>query len=284
MKILAIIQARASSSRLPRKVLAPILGSPMLARMLERVQRSRLIDEVVVATSDDTSDNELEVLCNQIGVACYRGSLDNVLQRFYGAVGEYGADHVVRLTGDCPLIDPDVIDNTIRFYLDEGFDYASNTSPPMFPDGLDVEVFSVKALVKAVGTAEKSSELEHVTPFLRNHKELFKLGGYRADMDRSNLRWTVDEPEDLEFVRAVYDALYEAISSKVTSRYIRPRVLVCAEGGGEERWIVGCVEPGHASDPPSSPHQSPSSVNILITTLSPSVTDALEGEIFLAKT
>jgi len=209
MKVVAVLQARTTSTRLPGKVLAQIQGRPMLELMLERVRRAELIDQVIVATSTGKSDNALENLCKHLGVECYRGSLDNVLQRFRGAVRKYGGDHVVRLTGDCPLIDSGVIDATIRFYLDGGYDYASNTMPPTFPDGLDVEVFSRQALESTFEKAGTALELEHVTPHMRNHPETFKLGGFQGSRDLSRLRWTVDEPEDLEFVRAVYDALYE---------------------------------------------------------------------------
>lgn len=204
MKVLAVIQARFSSARLPGKVLAPILGKPMLQCMIERVQRSGVVDEVVVATSVESSDDELEKLCLDIGVQCHRGSLDDVLTRFVSAVSSVGADHVVRLTGDCPLMDAEVIDKTVQTYLDGDYDYVSNVSPPTFPDGLDVEVFSVEALETAGKLADKGSEREHVTPYIRNHPDLFRLGSFTGEQDLSSKRWTVDEPADLEFVRSVF--------------------------------------------------------------------------------
>jgi len=209
MKTIAILQARMSSTRLPGKVLALIKNRPMLEFMLERVQHAELIDQVVVATSTDNSDDVLEDFCNHLKIKCYRGSLNNVLQRFENAVNKYGGDYVVRLTGDCPLIDPRVIDATIQFFLNGGYDYASNTMPPTFPDGLDVEVFSKQALERSYKMAKTASELEHVTLYMRNHPEEFRLGGFLGMQDFSKLRWTVDEPEDLVLVRAIFNALYE---------------------------------------------------------------------------
>lgn len=206
--ILAILQARVSSSRLPGKVLKPILGVPMLMRQIERVKRARLVDRLVVATSTDPSDDPIEVLCGQNGIECYRGDLNNVLDRFYRAAKLYRPKHIVRLTGDCPLIDPQVIDQVIRFCLDGGYDYVSNASEPTFPDGLDVEVFRFSALELAWQEARLSSEREHVTPFLYAHPERFRTAQYKNHVDLSYLRWTVDEPADFELVRIVYESLY----------------------------------------------------------------------------
>lgn len=207
--ILAILQARVSSSRLPGKVLLPLLGQPMLARQLERVRRATLIDQLVVATSADSADDPLALLCEQAGTACYRGQLDDVLDRFYQAALPYRPDYVVRLTGDCPLADPALIDRVIGSCLDSGCDYLSNTiAPATFPDGLDVEVMRFSALELAWREAQLGSQREHVTPFIYQHPERFRIEQFSNPVDLSALRWTVDEPADFELVRIIYEALY----------------------------------------------------------------------------
>lgn len=205
---LAILQARVSSTRLPEKVLAPVLGAPMLLRQIERIRGSRRIDQLAVATSNDPSDDPLEELCRGADVTCYRGSLNDVLDRYYECGKAYAATNVVRLTGDCPLADPRLIDHIISAYLESGADYASNTLQPTYPDGLDVEVFRFQALERAWREASLPSEREHVTPYIYGHGEFFSLLSVTRDFDLSDLRWTVDNPEDLEFVRRVYEALY----------------------------------------------------------------------------
>jgi len=206
--ILAILQARVSSSRLPGKVLEGILGKPMIERQIERVRRARRIERFVLATSTDSRDDSLAELGERIAVDCFRGSLDDVLDRFYQAARVYGAAHVVRLTGDCPLADPELIDKVIDFHVAGNFDYTSNTLKPSFPDGLDVEVLRFSALAHAWREADLPSEREHVTSFIYKHPERFQLGSYAGPEDLSHLRWTVDERKDLEFVRRVYEALY----------------------------------------------------------------------------
>lgn len=208
--VLAILQARSSSTRLPGKVMLDLCGQPMLARQIERVRRSSLIDRLVVATSDAQDDDRLEQLCRAIGVDCYRGSLNDVLDRFYQATTLYKAETIVRLTGDCPLIDPMVIDRVVQQYLDSNSDYVSNVIKPTYPDGLDVEVFSRAALKQAWESAHKKSEREHVTPYILNNPDQFNLANCAHTEDFSSLRWTVDEPEDFEFVKAVYERLYQS--------------------------------------------------------------------------
>jgi len=208
MKLLAILQARFSSSRLPGKVLKPILGKPMLARQIERVLQSHRIDHLLIATSTDPSDDALEDLCRQITIPCFRGSLDDVLGRFYQAAKTLQPQHVVRLTGDCPLIDPEIIDAVIDFYLAGDYDYASNAVQPTFPDGLDVEVFRFPILEQVWKEATLPSQREHVTPFIYQHPERFQIGHYRNPENLSHLRWTVDEPEDFTFVTRIYEALF----------------------------------------------------------------------------
>lgn len=208
--ILAILQARASSSRLPRKVLMPIAGAPMLARQIERLQRAERLDRLIVATSVRPDDDEVAALAETAGVACYRGSLDDVLDRYYRAAEPHQPSHVVRVTGDCPLADWTVIDRAVAFAIDGGFDYASNTINPTWPDGLDVEIVTFAALRAAWQESDSAFEREHVMPFITSRPDRFRLGSMENDTDLSDLRWTVDEPRDYEFVRQVYDALYPA--------------------------------------------------------------------------
>ncbi len=195
-----------SSHRLKGKVLRPILGVPMLARQVERVRRARCLDDLLVATSCGSEDNVIAELCAGLGIGCHRGSLDDVLDRFYAAAKAAEADHVVRLTGDCPLIDPEIIDAVIALHLEGGFDYTSNAHPPTYPDGLDVEVMRFACLEQAWRQADLPSEREHVTPYLYD-RGLFRLGNLSHTSDLSELRWTVDEVEDLIFVEAIYGAL-----------------------------------------------------------------------------
>ncbi|MEW5943436.1 MAG: glycosyltransferase family protein [Pseudomonadota bacterium] len=208
MKILAILQARFSSTRLPGKVLKPILGKPMLRHQIERIRRARRIDKLMVATSAHPSDDALQKLCAEAGITCHRGSLDDVLDRFYQAARTQGVEYVVRLTGDCPLADPAVIDRVVDACLESGADYASNVFPPTYPDGLDVEVFRFAALERAWREGRLPSEREHVTPYIHQHPELFRQVNVSQENDLSALRWTVDNPADFEFVREVYEALY----------------------------------------------------------------------------
>lgn len=209
MTVLAILQARVTSTRLPNKVLAPILGQPMLTRQIERLRRATTLDKLVVATSDDVSDDPLAALCAAIGVPCHRGSLNDVLARFQGACTAFGpADHIVRLTGDCPLADPAVIDAVVRHHLASGADYTANAIEPTWPDGLDVEVMRAAVLQRAFDEARLPSEREHVTPYIHKHPERFRIEHVKGDRDLSTLRWTVDEPADLAFVTEIYAALY----------------------------------------------------------------------------
>ena len=206
--VLAILQARVSSSRLPGKVLKPILGKPMLQHQIDRVTRARSLDALVVATSTDASDDPVAGLCAAAGVNCFRGSLDDVLDRYYQAALEHQPRHIVRLTGDCPLIDPEIIDRLVEFYLAGSFDHAGNAVEPMFPDGLDAEVFTFAALEAAWREASLPSQREHVTPFIHQQPDRFRIGSYTNDVDLSHLRWTVDEPEDFDLVERIYAALY----------------------------------------------------------------------------
>lgn len=206
--VLALLQARTSSTRLPGKVLLPLLGEPMLKRQIERLLRCRSFDRLVVATSVEPEDEVLCGICADMGLDCFQGSLKDVLDRFRQAALQYGARHVMRLTGDCPLADPEIIDAVAAHYLERGCDYASNCRPPTLPDGLDVEIFSFKALEAAWRESADPFEREHVVPFILRRPERFAFSNFALDEDWSHLRWTVDEPEDFEFVSRVYEALY----------------------------------------------------------------------------
>lgn len=206
--ILGIVQARVSSTRLPGKVLKPILGRPMIEHQLERLQRVRSIDKLMVATSDQPEDRLLVSLCGTLGVACFCGNLEDVLDRFYRAAQSQEADTVVRLTGDCPLADPEVVEEVITHFVQGDYDYVSNSLTPTYPDGLDVEVMTFRALETAWREARLASQREHVTPFIWQSRHRFRVANCANGVDLSHHRWTVDEPEDFELVTAVFEGLY----------------------------------------------------------------------------
>lgn len=204
--ILCIVQARCSSSRLPGKVLKPLLGKPMIVHELERLQRSRRIDKIVLATSRDKSDDALEDIVAEGGVEVYRGNLDDVLDRYYQCAKRYQPEHVVRITGDCPVIDWRVVDEAIEKHLSEGNDYTATSEE--YPDGLDTEVIRFFALSRAWKESRLSSEREHVTLYVRNHAAEFRCGRLACRQDLNRMRWTVDEPQDFAFIQKIYEALY----------------------------------------------------------------------------
>lgn len=202
----ALIQARMGSSRFPGKVLEEVAGRPMLWHVVHRVRQAKRIDKVVVATTDRGVDDPVVGFCKREGVDCFRGNEQDVLDRFYQAARASHADVVVRITADCPLIDPEVIDKVVERFQRGDCDYACNIIRYTYPDGLDTEVFSFAGLERAWKEAEKPSEREHVTPYLRNGK--FRVANVESDTPVSpeKYRWTVDHPADLEFVRKVYEA------------------------------------------------------------------------------
>lgn len=207
MTLIAIVQARMGSSRLPGKALKDIQGRSMLARVVRRAQRSSLIDRLIVATTDKEADDAIASECKILGVSVFRGSEDDVLDRYYQAAKAFSAEAVVRITSDCPLIDPDVIDRVVRVFLDNRPDYASNTIENTYPRGLDVEVFTFSALEKAWRNASLDFERVHVTPYIYLHPELFRKLSVTAEKNLSFYRWTVDTAEDLALVRAVYEKM-----------------------------------------------------------------------------
>ena len=208
MKVTAIIQARMTSSRLPGKVMKEVLGRPLLSYLIERVRCCKGIKDIILATTLNPEDDSIATLGSNEGVNVFRGSENNVLERFHEAATMFNARHIMRITADCPLIDPDILYMLIEYYFAENMDYVSNCAYPTLPDGLDAEVFTFKALDYAHKHAVLPSELEHVTPYIRSHPEIFKIGNWTYHEDLSQLRWTVDEPEDFEFVRQVIEILY----------------------------------------------------------------------------
>jgi spore coat polysaccharide biosynthesis protein SpsF len=209
--ILAILQARTSSSRLPGKVLKSLLGEPMILRQIERLRRAKHLDALVVATSDHTSDDALAAVCANAGVKVHRGPLDDVLARFVGAAAPFkDAEWIVRLTGDCPLADPAIVDQVVAAALENRADYASNALEPTYPDGLDVEVIRRAALEAIAAEPRTVAEREHVTLALYRNADRFKIHPVKDAVDRSHLRWTVDEPRDFVLVETIYQALYPA--------------------------------------------------------------------------
>ncbi|MRR14020.1 spore coat protein, partial [archaeon] len=187
-KTIALIQARVSSSRLPGKVLMDICGEPMIIRVYQRAKRAGTLDDVVVITSDHQDDDALEELCLEKGVPCFRGNLDDVLDRYYQASVQHHADVIVRITGDCPLLDPGIVDTVVRTFLDGAYDYVSNVLECTYPDGLDTEIFSRTSLEKAWNDAVLKSEREHVTAYIYKHPELFRLGSVMQKEDLSSMR------------------------------------------------------------------------------------------------
>ena len=208
MSVLCILQARMSSTRLPGKVLMPVLGEPMIGRQVERIRRARKLDGLVVATSLEDSDQALADYCRRAGIDCFRGSLTDVLGRFAAVAAQYRPTQVMRLTGDCPLTDPELLDRAVTQHLAEGNDYTSNVHERRFPDGLDVELFSAAVLTRAQAQAQSPFEREHVTPWMYKTGPELKRGVVLDPVDRSKERWVVDYPEDLDFVRRVFEALY----------------------------------------------------------------------------
>lgn len=206
--IAVFIQARFGSTRLPGKVLETILGKQMLQLQIERVSSCSTVDKIVVVTSTSVEDLEIVKLCKDIGVDVFCGNLENVLDRFYQAAKKYKPEHIVRLTGDCPLIDPKIIDSTVHLYLEEKCEYGTNCMPPSYPDGLDVEVFNFHILETAWKEARLPSQLEHISVFFEDQPERFKISNLAYKEDLSGMRWTVDEPEDFEFVTKIFEALY----------------------------------------------------------------------------
>lgn len=216
----------------------PIVRQPMIVRQIERVARAKQVDKLVVATSDGPEDDAIEAAVRREGIAVFRGSFDNVQQRFIGALDAHPADHVVRLTADCPLADPDLIDATIALCLSKGADYASNTPDGhAHPKGTDVEVMTAAALRRVAAEATTQAARDHVTWDLWNQPDRWKCAWLPCYPDQAAVRWTVDRPDDYAFVAAVYDALYPenpAFTSNDVRAFVKSRPDL-ADYGGDPR-------------------------------------------------
>lgn len=205
-KVYALLQARSDSSRLPGKVLKNILDKPMIIHQLERTSRSKLIDKLILVTSNEESDNQLAKIIQDNKYTLFRGDKNNVLKRFYDSLSTYNLDDndiIVRLTGDCPLHDPEIIDELIEEFQNQKYDYLANCIEPIYPDGLDVEVFNYKALKSAYKNATTLVELEHVTPYIRADKNL-NIKNFKKKPLHNNWRLTVDESEDFHLISKIY--------------------------------------------------------------------------------
>jgi len=210
MNITAIIQARMTSTRLPGKVLKTVLGKPLLEYQIERVRRSTFIDDIVIATTTNDTDDPIVEFCKRIEMKYYRGSEEDVLSRYYETAVENHSDIIIRLTSDCPIIDTNVMDQVIQYYMEhqDQYDYVSNTLIRSYPRGMDTEVFSFKVLEQAYMNASKTYEREHVTPYIYQHPDQFRIKAIKHETDYSQHRWTVDTPEDFDLIKRIIEVLY----------------------------------------------------------------------------
>jgi len=212
MRPLVILQARMSSKRFPGKVLQDLFGKPMIIRQISRIQSAKKIGKIVVATTRHKDDDLLVSTLLENGIDFYRGATDDVMSRYVEVIREFQANTVVRLTADCPLVMPELLDSMIEVFSRNNWDYLSNTIFPTYPDGLDIEIFSAKSLINLHSMKLTNPEKEHVTLGFHNRKTEFNLQNYRSNLDYSNLRWTVDYPEDLEFIRKVYSKFQDRMN------------------------------------------------------------------------
>ncbi|MBN2374034.1 glycosyltransferase family protein [bacterium] len=214
MHTVAIIQARMGSTRLPGKILKPLANKPALWHVVDRLKHADRIDDIVVATTDEAQDDVVERFCLENSIACFRGSQEDVLDRYYRAAKQYSADPVLRITSDCPVIDPVIVDEVIAGYINGKYDVYGLGGE--FPDGLDCEIFSFKTLEDAWKHARLPSEREHVGPYMKKHPEKFRLGHYEKFKGLSHHRWTLDEDADFKFLSEVFARLYKPDSLFLT--------------------------------------------------------------------
>src|SRR5689334_21618443 len=212
-RVVATIEARMTSSRLPGKVLLPANGKPLLELMVERLRRCKHLDEIVIATTEDPSSDPLQQLAERLGIGCFRGSEDDVLARVLGAAQAYDADVIVELTGDCPLIDPAVVDQVIERYQEGGSDYTANLLEKSYPLGFAVQVFPTKVLAEVATLTDDPADREHVSLYIYEHPERYRLKSVVSDHPESaELRLTVDTPEDYDLVKTVFEELPEGFT------------------------------------------------------------------------
>jgi len=206
-KITVIIEARTSSSRLPNKVVAEIEGKPMIFYVIDRIKQIKSVEQIILATTQEENDKILTEIAKQNSIGSFVGDSIDVLDRGYQCALQNNADPIIRITGDCPLIDPDIVEEMLEFYLKNNYDYVSNRINPKYPDGLDVEIYSFNTLQMAAQNAKWSSERELVTTYITKNPKNFKIFSYENQEDLSEYRWTVDEQKDLEFIRKIYSIM-----------------------------------------------------------------------------
>ena len=206
-KITVIIEARTGSSRLRNKVIAEIEGKPMIFYVIDRVKQIKSVEQIILATTQEKNDKILIEIAKQNSIGIFAGDSMDVLNRDYQCALQNNADPIIRITGDCPLIDPDIVEEMLEFYLKNNYDYISNRINPKYPDGLDVEIYSFKTLQMVEQNAKLSSERSLVTTYITKNPKIFKIFSYENQEDLSGHRWTVDEQNDLEFVRKIYSIM-----------------------------------------------------------------------------
>lgn len=200
----AIIQARCGSTRFPNKVFADVNGKPLIWHVVNRLTHAKTINKIVIATTINEKDDKIEKWCNENNVACYRGSENDVLNRYYSASVAFPSDIVVRITADDPFKEPAVIDAVVNKLINEGFDHVTNNFPPSWPEGLDCEAFTFAALEALEKSTNDAFEREHVTQYIYHNPDKFKIGNVASPKNLSYLRWTIDKEVDYEMVKAVY--------------------------------------------------------------------------------
>jgi spore coat polysaccharide biosynthesis protein SpsF len=208
MNVIAIIQARTGSTRLPNKVFYELSGKPLLYHVVERIRHSSEIDKIVVATTKSKNDDLINNWAKENGVSCFRGSEENVLERYYYAAEKYNADLIVRITADDPFKDYRIIDNAVRIIKENNLDFVCNNNPVSFPEGLDVEVLTMNSLKKSFQDSTTKFEKEHVTQHIHLNKNKFKIFNIKNNINLSHYRWTLDTIEDYNFIKLIYDNLY----------------------------------------------------------------------------
>ena len=206
-KITVIIEARTGSSRLPNKVVEEIEGKPMIFYVIDRIKQIKSVEQIILATTQEENDKILTEIAKQNSIGSFVGDSIDVLDRGYQCALQNNADPIIRITGDCPLIDPDIVEEMLEFYLKNNYDYVSNRINPKYPDGLDVEIYSFNTLQMAAQNAKWSSERELVTTYITKNPKNFKIFSYENQEDLSEYRWTVDEQKDLEFIRKIYSIM-----------------------------------------------------------------------------
>jgi spore coat polysaccharide biosynthesis protein SpsF len=203
-KLTIIIQARLGSQRFPKKTIKSIENKPMIWHVINRLKQVKASNQIILATTKNDEDKILLNIADKMNIFSFTGSSNDVLDRYYSCAKKFFADPIIRITGDCPLLDPFLIDDMIEFFQKNNFDYLSNTLEPTYPDGLDVEIFSFQTLEKIMKKSNLKSEHEHVTSYLKTHLNEFQTYNFINDKDLSHHRWTIDQKEDLEFVKKIY--------------------------------------------------------------------------------